>query len=203
VAGTVALLQSVDRQLMPRPEACRAILFAAAHNVDGGTWYKDVDTQVDAKDGAGALDALAAVEIAENRQTPNNTAAERGWDGGLLKPTDFDSRARSRFLYRVKVSASGARHVKVALAWNSRTTDTKASGTAKRTTTSNLVHDLDIHIYGDGRLVAVSASIDNSYEIAEFDAKVGKSYTIFIARETTTANEDVSYGIAWMVHPRA
>jgi hypothetical protein len=203
VPGTLALLQSVDRQPMPRPKACRAILFAAAHNVDGGNWYKDVVTHLDGKDGAGALDALTAVEIAESRQTPNNTAAERGWDAGLLKPTDFDSRTLSRFLYRVKVPASGARHVKVALAWNSRTTDTRASGTAKRTTTSKLVHDFDVFIYGDGRLVADSASIDNSYEIAEFDATAGKSYTIFISRQPTTVNEDVWYGIAWMVHPRA
>jgi hypothetical protein len=51
--------------------------------------------------------------------------------------------------------------------------------------------------------VAFSASLDNSYEIAEFDAEAGKSYTISIARKPTTANEDVWYGIAWMVHPRA
>ncbi len=85
VAGTVALLQSVDRRLVPRPEACRAILYAAAHNVDGGTWFKDISAKpnVNAKDGAGVLDALAAVEIAQSRHTPNNIAAERGvgrWD---------------------------------------------------------------------------------------------------------------------------
>ena len=162
---------------------------------------------MNAKDGAGALDALAAVEIAQSRQTPNNIAAERGWDAGTLKPTDFDSNTRSRtytlsrFDYRVKVPASGARHVKVALAWNSRTTFNKNFLRPKAT--SELVHDFDVFIYEGGRLVAESASVDNSYEIAEFDAKAGKSLTIHISRQPGTANEDVYYGIAWMVHPRA
>ncbi|HEV7395457.1 MAG TPA: S8/S53 family peptidase, partial [Pyrinomonadaceae bacterium] len=203
VTGTVALLQSVDPQLKPRPYACRAILYASAHNVDGDTWFKDVSNLVDAKDGAGALDAFAAVEIAESRQVGNNTAVERGWDGGMLSLKDFDSRDYTRFLYRVLVPASGARHVKVALAWNSRTTDTRASATTKRITTSNLVHDLDLYIWGEGHVVAYSASVDNSYEIAEFDAKPGKTYTVFIARNPSTSIEDVHYGIAWMVHPRA
>jgi hypothetical protein len=161
---------------------------------------------VDGKDGAGALDAFAAVEIAESRQPRDNIAAERGWDAGTLTPADFDSYAVSRFRYRVKVPAKGARHVKVALAWNSRTTDTRDAKTGKRMGTSNLVHDFDIFIYGDRDPyvpMAFSASLDNSYEIAEFDAEAGKSYTISIARKPTTANEDVWYGIAWMVHPRA
>jgi len=205
VAGTVALLQSADRRLKSWPEACRAILYAAAHNVDGGTWFKDVDSGVDAKDGAGALDAFAAVKIAESLQKPGSTAAEHGWDAGTLTPMAFGSDGFSRFSYRVKVPASGARHVKVALAWNSRTTDTRDSKTVKRTRTSNLVHDLDVFIYEDGHMdvpVAFSASLGNSYEIAEFDAKAGKNYRIFIHREPTTTNENVWYGIAWMVHPR-
>jgi hypothetical protein len=62
-----------------------------------------------------------------------------------------------------------------------------------------------LHLWGQGPVCAVafSTSLDNSYEIAEFDAEAGKSYTISIARKPTTANEDVWYGIAWMVHPRA
>lgn len=78
-----------------------------------------------------------------------------------------------------------------------------SSATTKRITTSSLVHDLDLYIYEKDAWLPNRASVDNSYEIAEFDAKPGKTYTIFIARNPSTSNEDVSYGIAWMVHARA
>jgi hypothetical protein len=48
-----------------------------------------------------------------------------------------------------------------------------------------------------GTLVGYSGSWDNSYEIAEFSARAGETYTIKIRRWSGT--EDVWYGIAWTV----
>ena len=45
--------------------------------------------------------------------------------------------------------------------------------------------------------VASSASWDNSYEIAEFDAKAGETYDVRIRRWSGT--DDVWHGIAWTV----
>ena len=53
-AGVTALLQDVDGVLCSWPEGCRAILMASAgRNVRGGTWWNDVVSGVDARDGAG------------------------------------------------------------------------------------------------------------------------------------------------------
>jgi hypothetical protein len=63
---------------------------------------------------------------------------------------------------------------------------------------SALEQDLDLKIYDSGgSLVAQSQSWDNSYEIAEFDARRGEEYTIRIRRYSGTGW--TWYGIAWTV----
>ena len=58
--------------------------------------------------------------------------------------------------------------------------------------------DLDLHVYDSrGNQVGYSGSWDNSYEIAEFPANRGETYTIKIRRWSGT--DDVWYGIAWTV----
>ena len=78
-AGVTALLQDVDGVLCSWPEGCRAILMAAAgRNIRGSTWWQDVVSRVDARDGAGAVDAQAGVGIAQQRRwrdAPAHTAA--------------------------------------------------------------------------------------------------------------------------------
>ena len=68
-AGVTALLQDVDGVLCSWPEGCRAILMASAgRNVRGSTWWQDVVSHVDGRDGAGAVDAQAGVLIAQQRR---------------------------------------------------------------------------------------------------------------------------------------
>ena len=193
VTGSVALLQSLDSVLEIWPEGNRALLLAGAtKNVLGGTWNSDRLAGVDARDGSGALNIEESANIAQNRKSRNNLSSRRGWDVGVLDSGDFRKNRNSIASYKIKVPEEGAKHVKVALAWNSKAFDFWFFGW------SGLTLDLDLWIFNDANnLVATSSSYDNSYEIAEFDGKPGKEYTIKIRK---FSGDDWTYfGIAWTV----
>ena len=82
--------------------------------------------------------------------------------------------------------------VKVALAWDSAVTS-GGNATASTLTTGN---DLDV-TDSAGRLVAVSASWDNSCEIVEVAASAGESSEIAIRRWSGT--DSVRQDVAWTV----
>jgi hypothetical protein len=200
VAGITALLQGENSTLKIWPEGCRAILLAgASRNVRDDTWWRDVSSGVDARDGSGAVNALESYRITENRRARNAAATQRGWDVGCLKNEDFGSDGLSTFGYQVKVPAGpvwlrGPRHVKVALAWNSKV------GTfwGIIPISSKLTLDHDLKVFDeDGHLVGYSGSWDNSYEIAEFEGHPGKTYTVRIRR--WSGEGSTWYGIAWTV----
>jgi Subtilase family len=196
VVGSVALLQSVSSTLKIWPEGSRAILLAGAtKNVRGDNWNTDRINGVDARDGSGALDIGESVSITQNRKSKNNTASQRGWDIGRLDSGDFRKNKNSKASYKIKVPNDGAKHIKVALAWNSKVDDLWF---APIHISSKLKLDLDLWIFDeDNNVVARSSSFDNSYEIAEFDAKPGKEYTIKIRK---FSGDDWTYfGIAWTV----
>ena len=198
-AGCAAQIQSVDGTLKSWPEGCRAILLAGAkRNIAGQTWWRDVVADVDASDGAGAVDALEAVHIAKQRRSRNAAATGRGWDIGTLRSSDFGANKRTTFSYSVKLGNSffSPRHVKVALAWDSKITMFPFG--INLPIASTLTVDLDLQIFDSrGIQVGYSGSWDNSYEIAEFDGQPGETYTIKIRRWSGT--DSVWYGIAWTV----
>jgi hypothetical protein len=198
-AGCAALMQNVNATLKSWPEGCRAILLAGAkRNITGQTWWQDVVANVDASDGSGAVDALEAVAIAKQRRFRNAAATGRGWDVGTLRSSDFGNNKRSTFSYFVQLGSTffSPRHVKVALAWDSKITMFPFG--INLPIASTLTVDLDLQIFDSrGNQVGYSGSWDNSYEIAEFDGKPGETYTIKIRRWSGTA--DVWYGIAWTV----
>jgi hypothetical protein len=196
-AGVAALLQDVDGVLCSWPEGCRAILMAAAgRNVRGGTWWQDVLNHVDARDGAGAVDAQAGVAIAQQRRWRNAPATRRGWDVGTLSSSVIGSDRLATFRYFVMVpSRIFAPTVKIALAWDSAVTTSSSGDTA---TASTLTVDFDLLVRDShGVQVASAASWDNSYEVVEFAASRGQSYEIVIRRWSGT--DSVWYGIAWAV----
>jgi hypothetical protein len=194
VAGCTALIQQVNSLLVHWPEGCRAILLAGANkNVMGSSWWKDVVSNVDASDGSGALDALESVRITKSRRTRNSAGTRRGWDIGRLTNSDFDSNGMSKFSYSVTVPANlwGDISIKVALAWNSRITTFFGLPIS-----SVLTLDFDLKIFdSNNNQVGYSGSWDNSYEIAEFSARSGETYTIKIRRWSGT--DDTWFGIAW------
>jgi hypothetical protein len=196
VAGVAALLQGTVSTLEHWPEGCRAILFAGAtRNVRGQSWWRDVSSGVDARDGAGAVDAAESRQIALNRRWRGAAATRRGWDIGLLTSADFGADRLSTFEYRVAVPRSwlGPRNVRVALAWTSR-----VGNLLNWFYTSRLTVDLDLKVFDEnGVQVGYSGSYDNSYEIAEFTGSPGKTYTIRIRRWSGT--DSTWFGIAWTV----
>ena len=198
-AGCAALIQNVDGTLKSWPEGCRAILLAGAkRNVTVQTWWQDVVENVDASDGSGAIDALEAVNIASLRRSRNAAATARGWDVGTLRSSDIGSNKRTTFSYSVKLGSwfFAPRHVKVALAWDSKITMFPFG--INLPIASTLKVDLDLQIFDSrGVQVGYSGSWDNSYEIAEFDGQPGETYTIKIRRWSGT--DSVWYGIAWTV----
>lgn len=198
VAGCTALMQQASPTLESWPEGCRAILLASASkNITGSTWWADRVASVDGKDGAGALDGLEGVRIARTRRSRNAAGTSRGWDVGTLRSADIGVNRETTFSYSVTVPRRVFNpRVKVALAWDSLATVITLP--FFQIGIDQLLHDLDIKIYdASGALVGYSGSFDNSYEVAEFAARAGETYTIKIRRWAGSA--DVWYGIAWSV----
>jgi len=194
-AGVTALLQDVDGVLCSWPEGCRAILMASAgRNIRGGTWWNDVVSGVDGRDGAGAVDAQAGVLIAQQRRFRDAPATRRGWDVGTLSSSVIGQDRLATFRYRVSVpNLIFFPTVKIALAWDSAVTSFFGIPLA-----STLTVDLDLLVRDSrGVQVASAASWDNSYEVVEFAARRGETYEIIIRRWSGT--DSVWYGVAWTV----
>lgn len=192
-AGVTAVLQDVDSVLCSWPEGCRAILLAAAgRNVRDGSWWQDVASRIDARDGAGAVDARAGVTIARQRRSRNAAATRHGWDVGTLASSVIGADRLATFRHHIAVpNGLFFPRVKAAIAWDSAVTSTGNTPTA-----STLTVDLDLIVRDShGVQVAVSASWDNSYEVVEFSAKPGETYEIVIRRWSGT--DSVWYGVAW------
>jgi hypothetical protein len=197
-AGCTALMQEANATLKSWPEGCRAILLAAASkNVTGNTWWVDRSAGVDAKDGSGAVDGLESVRIAQNRRSPGSAGVRRGWDVGTLRSSDIGAGDETTFSWQVTVPRLlFDAKVKVALAWDSFATVIDVL--FFQFAFDFLLDDLDLKVYdANGTQVGYSGSWDNSYEIAEFAAQPGATYTIKIRRWSGTA--DVWYGVAWTV----
>ncbi len=196
VAGVTALLQDVDGVLCSWPEGCRAILMASAgRNVRDHNWWQDVVNRVDARDGAGAVDAQAGVAIAQQRRWRDAPATRRGWDVGTISSSVIGADRLATFRYRIAVPfLAFFPTVKVALAWDSAVTSSGDNATA-----STLTVDLDLLVRDSkGVQVASAASWDNSYEVTEFAARAGETYEIVIRRWSGT--DSVWYGVAWTVN---
>ena len=197
-AGCTALIQEASSTLKSWPEGCRAILLAgASKNITGSTWWADRLAGTDASDGSGAVDGLESVRITQNRRSRGASGTRRGWDVGTLRSADIGANGETTFSYQVKVPQFFFfPRVKVALAWDSLATVTDLLFV--QIASDVLQVDLDLKIYDrGGSLVGYSGSWDNSYEIAEFAARAGETYTIKIRRWSGSA--DVWYGIAWTV----
>jgi hypothetical protein len=198
VAGATAVIQQANGTLRSWPEGCRAILMAGANrNPAGSTWRADLVAGVDGRDGAGALDTKAALDIARSRTSAGTRGRSRGWDVGTSRAAETNPSGFSTSSWFVTVPRLlFFPKVKVALAWDSKVTSLELPFFTIRT--DALTVDLDLHVFDEaGNQVASSASWDNSYEIAEFGAARGATYEIRIRRWSGT--DDTWFGLAWTV----
>jgi hypothetical protein len=204
VAGTVALIQQSNPNLMREPTVCRAILLASAdRNISGSTWWQDVQIPTDASDGAGALNAEAALLIVQRRATKDGPPRKCAWDGGswfFNIGQNFGPDKISKFRYYVQVppaTTTGRFTVKVAFTWGSMV-PYGANGPVLPHM-SFLDRNYDLIVFDDrGVQVANSSSFDNNYEIAEFASLPNQEYAI--ALRLTRGNDlPRSAGIAWIV----
>ncbi|MEO6629629.1 MAG: S8 family serine peptidase [Aquihabitans sp.] len=197
-AGVTALLQDVSSTLQSWPEGCRAILLAGAdRNIRDSSWWNDVAAGVDTRDGAGAVNAEESVCIAQQGRWRDAPATRRGWDVGTLRSADVGANRQSTFRYHVSTPRYlFSPRVKVALAWDSKVASITLPFVGTLPLSSQLTVDLDLQVFDSrGNLVAHSSSWDNSYEVAEFEARPNSTYDIVIRRWSGT--DDVWYGLAW------
>ncbi|KAF2191649.1 subtilisin-like protein [Zopfia rhizophila CBS 207.26] len=205
VAGAVALIQQANSDLRKLPAACRAILLASAdRNISGSTWWQDVQVPRDASDGAGALNAEAAVLVVQSRASKDGPPRKRAWDGGLWWGGNFGPNAVSSFRYRIQVptaTTTGRFTVKVAFTWDSFIPFNATGAVVPHM--SFLWWNFDLLVFDDrGVQVANSSSFDNNYEIVEFTSLPNQEYAIAIrlTRDVPPAGRPMAnVGIAWIV----
>lgn len=198
VAGLAALLIDRNGSLTAWPEASRAIIMASAtHNIIGPT---GIPTGQELRDGAGAINAALADDIAQNHNTSStNPCLESCWWG-----TGTSSVPEGDYLYRY-FNATAGQYVRVAISWWSR-----ADSPGNNYSFDRL--DTDLHLgvqYYNGSWWewmsgAWSASWDNNYELVEFVAPETGSYRIAVQKAHVYNNETSNWvGIALLKLHRA
>ena len=173
VAGEAALIVSRQPALKSWPEAVRAIVMATAwHNIEGAT-------ALSSRDGAGGIDARAAVVVAGRGRGP-------GYQFGTLTAASFDAGGN---LAAQTTTATVGQRVRVCLSF-----DSVVTGAAYES--DRLHSDLDLYVYGpSGQLVAASTSSLNSFEVVDFMAPVSGTYTVQVRRFRLGATAEY-YGTA-------
>jgi subtilisin family serine protease len=193
VAGVSALLISRDSSLNYWPEAIRAIIMdSATHNIEGPSII--VRGQGDLKDGAGAINADLADQIAQLRGTSSGICPSSCWWGESINNSSFPVYTDiTRNFYLNEKSL-----VRAAIAWWSN-----ADTPANNYSFSRLDTDLDLRIRGpNGQYLpgVYSLSFDNNYEIVEFFALEPGQYQIVIHK--SRADETSNYlGTAVLIIP--
>lgn len=203
VAGLAALLGDRDSRLVREPEAVKAIIMASAvHNIEGAS---GIPTGYDLRDGAGAIDAAKADEIAflgynNTYQYPYPTCSFPCWWSNFIynshpdDPPEFPP-GTYRFYY---FNASAEDQVRVAITW-----DSNPIGPGADYMLDPLDTDLDLRIFdpdwqGLENIGGYSASRDNNYELVDFFAPKTGRYAIGVYKRPSSAKEYINWlGAAW------
>ncbi len=191
VAGLAALLIDREGTLSAWPEASRAIIMASAtHNIAGPP---GIPTGQELRDGAGAINAAFADDIARNLNTSPTDPCEGScwWGLGTSGVPEGD------YLYRY-FNATAGQYIRVAISWWSRADSPGNDYSFDRL-------DTDLHLgvqYFNGSWWewvpgGWSASWDNNYELVEFVAPETGSYRIAVYKAHVYNNETSNFvGIA-------
>lgn len=183
VAGLAALLMQRDSDLIASPSAVKAIIMASAvHNIEGNGRLSNFD-------GAGAIDAALADQIAQNEGSTSACNTPCWWSLGTnLSPS------AGGYVERTFNAVRGER-IRVAIAWLSKPeppTDTSPD---------TLLRNFDLSIIPPSGTVSPSASPSNNFEILDFMAPGTGQYTIRVTRNNAGdggAELGNKLGIAWV-----
>jgi subtilisin family serine protease len=193
VAGLAALLGNRNTTLLVWPEAIRAILMASAtHNIDGPPVI--ISGQGDLQDGAGAINADLADQVAQSHGISGSPCTSSCWWGESISNQNYPV---GTFLERtITIPTKGL--VRVAISWWSNADSANNNYSFDRLDT-----DLDLKIAGpDSQWIpgASSVSYDNNFEMVQFFAPVPGNYGINVYK--SRADENVNYlGIAAAIIP--
>ena len=195
VTGLAALLIDRETDLDSFPTAVRAIIMASAvHNIIGPS---GMPSGTDLRDGAGAIDAILADEVARARSFSSTTPCDGPcWWGFAFDEGDLPEGSS---LYRYFRASQGER-IRAAVAWWS---DVYCPDDI------NCDHDrLDVDLnmgaqYLDGSTWewvpnAWSASYYNSHELVDFIAPLTGQYRIVVDNADSPITYDNQLGIAWV-----
>ncbi len=168
VSALAADLIQADPNLATRPEALRSIIMATAlHNIEGDSRFSD-------KDGAGGIDATAAI-----------ATVERGnWDSREISDTTTFPITFTQFVYK----GERARFI---INW-------LANPTSDYLTTS-LPVDLDLTALraDSATVITTSASLNNNFEVVEFVAPASETYQFRVTRAGAWTGDSTRLGSAW------
>jgi hypothetical protein len=185
VAGVAALLMHRNAALKDQPSAIKAILMASAvHNLEG-------DRTLSGSDGAGAIDAALADQIAQLQGSTSQACNQPCW---WQKNTTSWDPSFSNPLYYAFSAVRGER-IRVALAWLSN-----ADGPLYNYGTDTLYDNFELKIFRPNGQEAVSSlSLYNNFEIVELTAPDTGQYQIEVSRRSgSSADPGVNQlGIAW------
>lgn len=181
VAGIAALLIQRQGALLVEPQALKAIVMAGAcHNIEG-------DTRLSDKDGAGAVVACEADEIARDGRYSYRTMVSSDFAGGIPGGTwNYNSMNLARELT-----------ARVVTCWLTPVEDAPDYNYP-----ANAPVNLDMRVYDPGgALVASSLSSDNNYEIVEFKPTTTGVHRVEIMAMSWVTGQVVPWGIAWTQEP--
>jgi hypothetical protein len=188
VTGVAALLMHRNADLKDQPSAIKAILMASAvHNLEG-------NRTLSGSDGAGAIDAALADEIAQQQGAAGTACSQPCW---WQKNTTSWDPSFSNPLYYTFAAIRGER-IRVAIAWLSN-----ADGPVYNYNSDTLYDNFELKVLqptGQGLFeVTSSLSLYNNFEIVEFTAPDTSQYQIEVSRRSgSSADPGVNQlGIAW------
>lgn len=180
VAGLGALLIDRNADLFYWPTSIKAIIMASAvHNVEGP---RLIVSGQDLKDGAGAIDAALADQVAKTHGANNTTPCSAPcWWGEAFTNVNFPvGTSRNRYFY-----ASQGERIRVAIAWWS-----KVNCPSESNCSDELGTNLNLYIYDPySSLLSTSTSTYNNYEIVEFTAPWTGIYRIRSLKTSSTEDQ--------------